>query len=104
MATYLGIVNVSYVSGALGVPSLVQGMDGLEDDKSSSGKSQVMEYVVDGTPVVMLDQNRHIISLEDEEWTLNSRYRYNHHYHNHHHHHHHHQHHRHHSRYRYKRV
>ncbi|KAJ3314920.1 hypothetical protein HDU76_002319, partial [Blyttiomyces sp. JEL0837] len=48
MATYLGVVNVTYAGGA-----------SHADHKSD-------EWIVEGTPIVMLEQNRHIMSAAEE--------------------------------------
>jgi hypothetical protein len=56
MATYLGVVNVTYATGAA-------------SDKD--------EYLVEGTPLVRLDENRHIISADEAEWTFHKRFQHN---------------------------
>ncbi|KAJ3415180.1 hypothetical protein HDV05_005460 [Chytridiales sp. JEL 0842] len=49
MATYFGVVNVTYATA------------GIHEGKE--------EYLIEGTPLVRLDENRHIISEADGEWS-----------------------------------
>ncbi|KAJ3246516.1 hypothetical protein HDU78_006736 [Chytriomyces hyalinus] len=85
MPTYLGVVNVTYTSKPGN--GTEQQNDGEQTSKDALANS-CSDWLAEGTPIVMLEQNRHIISAEeeshgffsenDEEKRMNSRHSKNH--------------------------
>ncbi|KAJ3212616.1 Inositol hexakisphosphate kinase 1 [Entophlyctis luteolus] len=82
MATYLGIVNVTYSTKTDTNAGTTPEYDTNQTSsfpKSVNAFSPVKDWLVDGTPIVMLEQNRHIISAEEESDVLFSSRRRRHH-------------------------